>query len=412
MTRNDLYDAAFRYKKAKIWRKLWDNGIFALKLPGGEIGYISILGKNGEYCALALYIGEKGFGSYRVLQGSDSYGLSLFQYREMLLQQRCLQMVLCNKEDLRPWELEEARACGKEKGIRFSGKNAFPQFLKFEPNCVPWEVKAEEDRDALWEALTAAVLLAERLQSEDPRSLGLVRVGPYTEKVPLFAVEGDRLLQLGTTPLPGELEEEDMYVEARNEIAISSVKRLKRKGVWEVELLRMLQAVQRNPEEAPDFPLVLLMVERKSSHALMGKVLNHLDEDREELLQDFANTWTELGFSPKEVICADDRTLGLLEDFCEKANIKISAATEELTALEAVEEDMLEYFGGEDTDEDLDEDEQMDMILETAELILSMNRSDLRSIPKPVLKEFKSIIAAGILPPDIARALGEKLKGL
>ena len=32
MTRNDLYDVAFRYKKAGLWKKLWDNDVFAVKL--------------------------------------------------------------------------------------------------------------------------------------------------------------------------------------------------------------------------------------------------------------------------------------------------------------------------------------------------------------------------------------------
>lgn len=32
MTRDMLYDTAFRYKKAGLWKKLWDNDVFAIKL--------------------------------------------------------------------------------------------------------------------------------------------------------------------------------------------------------------------------------------------------------------------------------------------------------------------------------------------------------------------------------------------
>lgn len=35
MTREDLYGAAFRYKKTGLWRKLWDTEMFALKLSEG-----------------------------------------------------------------------------------------------------------------------------------------------------------------------------------------------------------------------------------------------------------------------------------------------------------------------------------------------------------------------------------------
>lgn len=61
ISKDKLYDAAFRYKKAGIWKKLWDNEVFAIKLTCGEIGYMSIMGKNGTYCALGLYMGEAGF---------------------------------------------------------------------------------------------------------------------------------------------------------------------------------------------------------------------------------------------------------------------------------------------------------------------------------------------------------------
>lgn len=47
MNRDKLYDAAFRYKKAKIWNKLWDTEVYALRLKSGEIGYISIMDNGG-----------------------------------------------------------------------------------------------------------------------------------------------------------------------------------------------------------------------------------------------------------------------------------------------------------------------------------------------------------------------------
>ena len=41
-------------------------------------------------------------------------------------------------------EVEEARAYAKEHGIRFSGRNAYPQFVKCEPNRLPWKMKKQE----------------------------------------------------------------------------------------------------------------------------------------------------------------------------------------------------------------------------------------------------------------------------
>ena len=36
MTRDKLYEVAFRYKKAGLWKKLWDNDVFAIKLKRGK----------------------------------------------------------------------------------------------------------------------------------------------------------------------------------------------------------------------------------------------------------------------------------------------------------------------------------------------------------------------------------------
>lgn len=122
ITRDKLYEAAFRYKKTKLWKKMWDTDIFAVKLNSGETGYVSIMGRNGEYNALGLYIGKAGFESFRLMANLSRYSGSEFRDRELMLQQKCLQTALQNREDLRPEEVDEARAYAKKNGIRLSGK--------------------------------------------------------------------------------------------------------------------------------------------------------------------------------------------------------------------------------------------------------------------------------------------------
>ena len=145
MTRDKLYEAAFRYKKAGPWKKLWDSEVFAVKLKSGEIGYVSIMGRNGEYNALGLYIGEEGVRSYLLLTDMDRYSGSEFRDHELLLRQKCLQAALGSKDELWPEEVEEVRAYAKKNGIRLSGRYAFPQFLKYEPGRHPWRVKTQAD---------------------------------------------------------------------------------------------------------------------------------------------------------------------------------------------------------------------------------------------------------------------------
>ncbi len=65
---DQLYDLALAFRKAKLWKRLYDSEIFAVSLSNGEIGYCCIMGCLGEHFALAVYIGEQGMGSYRRLQ--------------------------------------------------------------------------------------------------------------------------------------------------------------------------------------------------------------------------------------------------------------------------------------------------------------------------------------------------------
>lgn len=403
MLKDQMYDVAFRYKKAGIWKKLWDNEIFAIKLTCGEIGYISIMGKNGTYCALGLYIGENAFQSYRAMAHAGGYNESPFRDHEMLLQQNCLQMALENKEYLMPEEVEEVREYAKRNAIRLSGKNAFPQFVKYEPNCHPWKVKTEEEQRALYEAMEAAVLMADMLRTAAPKEIGIVEIAPDTKEVPLFEVKGDQLIREGTAPLP--LEKEDIYecVPATNEIAMTYVKKLPRKGIWEVELIRSLEPVQDHPEETPYYPLVLLAVDSKSYFVIPISMGMHAEKNPQEMLNDFADGWRNQKLYPREIRCRDARTFALLKDFCEKTNVKISIYHGEMAALDDVEYNLFDQMSGEDEGKIFDE------MAQVVEVLLQMSPSELKMMPEPLMEQLKTVLAHGILPDDIAAELKKKL---
>ena len=407
MTREKLYDAAFRYKKAGIWKKLWDSEVFAIKLTCGEIGYISIMGKDGTYCALGLYIGEEGFQGYRAIANAGGYTGSPFRDHEMLLQQNCLQMALENKEYLMPEEVDEVREYAKKHNIRLTGKNAFPQLAKYEPNCHPWKVKTKEDQQALLEALEAAIKLADLLRTAKPKELGIISITPDTREVPLFEVNGEQLQRVGMAPLPGDKPDTYEYVVATNEIAMASVKKLKRRGIWESELVRMMKPVQNNPDETPYYPLLLLVVESESYYLLPIPVVMHAEKNPQEVLQAFAESWKKQKIYPKEIRCRDERTYALLKDFCEKTNVKISIYHDELAALDDVEYHLFSEMS------DLDEEEMLDNMLdemaETVEALLAMSPAELKMIPDEFVEQLQMLLEAGVFPDHIAAELKKKL---
>ena len=45
-------------------------------------------------------------------------------------------------------------------------------------------------------------------------------------------------------------------------------------------------------------------------------------------------------------------------------------------------------------------------------ILLNMSTEELRMLPKPLIRQVRSVIAKGLLPEEIAARLGEKLKGI
>ena len=403
ITRYNLYDAAFRYKKAGLWKKLWDNDVFAVRLSSGETGFISILGKNGEYNALNLYIGEEGFRSYRKMADyATDFNRSPFRDHEMLLQQVCLQMALEEKDYIMPEELDEVRAYAKKNDIRLSGKNAYPSFIKYERFCHPWKVKTGEDMTALYEALETAVLVAEELKHNKPIDIGIRRIQPFTKGVPLFGVKDGKLQAKGYALLPQDAEEEYAPVIAESELDVAKLKKLPKRGTWETELITMMSYVQEDPEETPYYPLLLLVVESREGYMLPVPMIERADKNPQGLLTVFAEGWKKYGSGPKEMRCRDERTFALLKDICEKSGIRIKLYEGAMHALEDAEDALLEKTGG------MGEDEVIEMVGS----LLEISDEELRAMPQPLVDQLWYMIENDMLPEDIAEELGERLRRL
>ena len=360
--KENLYEKAFQYKKAKLWTKLWDTDVFAVRLPGDEIGYVSIMGHGGQYCALGLYIGQQGFQSYRKLFNGISPIASPFKEHEFILQQKCLQLALANRDELTQEELEEVCAYGEKQGIKFKGANAYPQFIKYEPNYHPWVIVKEEEQEALCRAVEVATLLADELKDKTTDSLGIQSIEPDTLEVPMFDIEDGKLVREGSVPLPRDAEEHYEPVIATNEIALASVKRLPKNGVWEAELVRLLEPLKTSEEGTPYYPLLLFVVERESYYLMPVPMVGDTGDELEELLEKFLECCKENKICPKEILARDERTFAFFSDFSKKVGVKVSICQEKLVALDDVQITFIyEFMDGSVEEGEVEEDEEMYM---------------------------------------------------
>lgn len=374
MTKEGLYDAAFRYKKSRLWKKLWDSDVFALRLKNGETGYISIMGHNGEHCAIGVYVGEKAFRTYRSVQCRDIYLYEpgSFEMRELLLQQDCLQLVLDTKEYLFHEEIDEVRKYAKERGIRLAGKNAYPHFVKYIPDHHPWKVTDKRDMNILQEAAESCVLLAEELENRSPQELGIFQIGIEDDVVPCFSVSDGHLKEQGTVRLPDLKEPEYEKVIMKNETGAAMVKKLPHDGICEGELVRLTQPIQEEKDDAPYYPVFLFMVD--SQRRYIVHVMPHTDfeEDPANVLNDLAQGMRENGTAPKLIRCYDERTFCLLEDFGKKTGIRTVLYDGSMPALEEAKDGMLyemgehggKYAGNDQEEDDNEAIQELGMLIE------------------------------------------------
>ena len=402
MERSKAYEMAFAYKKAKLWKKLWDNDVFAVKLSSGEIGYISIMGQNGEYCALGLYIGEEGMRSYiRIMDTDTRHMTNPFEFSELMVAQNCLQMELGSKDELHPEDLKDIQAYAKANGIKFSGKNAYPVFSKIEPGHFPWRVTDQADIDYLAEALEVSVAVAEALEDKTPEDLSIYPIDPGTDTVPLFAVENGKLVNKGSVDLPVYVDTGYEPVVLQDEIALSSIAHIRKSGTWEVQMVRMQEPAQISQDMAPYFPLLILAVDRDTGYLFHIDPVILYEEKPEQGVRAVISAMRKAKAVPKKILVRDPRTYALLEDFCSKVGIKLDNTREDLNALDEVIFAFWNHFEDDEEDELFSDEDAI-------KLLNHLSAEELRALPEDLQMQIRALIQSGAIPDSVARDLKKK----
>ena len=395
-----MYELAFQFKGAKLWQQLYDDEVFAVKLSDGEIGYCSVMGKMGDHFALGLYIGDEGYQSYRLLLDADHESLDDAAMGNLMTSQSCLQCSFENKDMLSDEELDEVRHYAREHEKPLRGKNAFPQFTKYQTGRFPWRFRKSEEEAQICDALSAAIALKKMLCQYSKGELGLCSLREEPQKIPMLAYEGGRWI-IKYTKLPSSAMR---YPELQftNEVMAARLKRKKKTGIWECGTMRLPTAVQEegHEEEAPYYPLALVYVELGAE--LLQQPIVTDGEDSAEMMNDFAAQMLGGDSLPQILYCRDDRCFALLKDLCDKAGIQIER-TDKMEALDGVLQELLEHMAG---DEDsLSEEEELTQLIEA---LSQMSDNELRSAPPEIVNLLYSLAEAEALPDE----LSERIKKL
>ena len=422
MNKSHYYDLAYAFRKSKIWKQIYEEELFAVKLPASSeaadntderIGYCSLMGRGGEHCALAVYIGAEGFSSYRRI-ASNVFAFVPNNTADLLTQD-CIQCSIERKDQFSLDELNEVRAYCKLSGTPF--RTPYPQFSRFYPYCFPWAVTEPDDWNAIETALTVVVKMAELLHKSNKAALGLhlIDVDLHNQA---YASE-----QLGLFDVPTDVEDEDEvtiplyslvdgnlmieriplppYVDCIvpappcvNDIAVAKIAKCKKKGVFECEIIRLPEPVGGEP---PFVPALLLTVHDDGfmPPPVMGDGPVY---DSTEMLNGFLENLKD--FCPRTIKVRTEETRILLDEFCQKSKIRLKVE-QNLELIDDAVKSLADYIHA-DGYEDEEEDDG-DYIEEMIEMLEAMTVNQLRTLPKSLLNQI--LKAEALFPPDIVKKI-------
>ncbi len=385
MVTDRLYELAFQYKKTKLWEKISDLQIFAVKLPNGRTGYLSIMRDNGFCHGVCLYIGDEGYWTFRNLWKEGGRMLYDLEYENEAMGLKCLQCAFEKKDMLSANEYEEIRTYTRPHGIRLTGKYAYPRFWKREPYCLPWKLQTEEEADCLCQGLSAAIEMANFLEGTTRDEFYLEEINGATVEIPMLE-QKDGAYVLAMTRLPEN--EPPRWPEPKqyNEIAMASLKKARREGTWQCQIMRLMEPVQDDPEEIPAFPAQLLVVDVKSGHILPLAPVVCYEREPEKLFNKMLEAFAQQGVCPEKVEVSDEMTFAFFRALSEKLGVSV-AMRDRLPELEAAREDLLDKL-------DMDSDEVMDEFNALLNLLTDMGGGKL---PKEIDRLLRQLENEGFL---------------
>ncbi len=398
--RDALYNAAYRFKKSKLWNKISDTQVFAIKHPDGEYGYVSIVRMVGNDYAIALFVGEDGFNGYRRV----SFHHDEFSDFEIEISQDCMQLCYSTEDYMLSDELEEAQAYKRKNNVSIDSDNTYPRFMRIKPNCKPWKVDKAEDAIALIKAAEVSILLSDRIDEVGTQALGLNKIDKDTKNVPLFDVVDGELKICGLAPVPGDKEITYEYVKATNQTTIDAVRNLPKSGIWDAQLVRIPHSCRSFPDEAAYYPQIVIMFNEEDKNFLPMSLMEGVNPDPQIILWDYAKCWRSEGTYPKEIRCVDELTYSYLKDFSEKTDVPICLYKGDVSAFNHAKDYFFYRLSDPAFEEAVKEMEKM------AELALKMPFDVFRRLPDEMIQTLHASL--NYLPDDLAERLKMRLDRL
>lgn len=326
-----LYEAAVAFRNLAPWEWMYDSDLFGVQNPeDGEIGYCCVMGNLGEHFALGVYQGTQGLEGYLKIQSGELWPpeISLLHY------QKCLMASFEDRSYLEQQDLSVIKGLG----LKFRGRNVWPQFRSYLPDYYPWYVTAAEARFLL-AALQQSLDVAQRFQ-DNPDLLKPPREGLYLVRVP----QHDRATPYWSDQwlAPAPWTHEQPAAPPIDELRIQRIKHSAsaRQGTWEADFFLSPSPIQEHKDERPYYPYMFLWVDRRTGMVLPPQLVAP-DQYAAEFQNHFLSLLEQAHVIPQEVCILKQEALELLDPIAQQLGIKLRRSRR----LGALEEARTSFMG-------------------------------------------------------------------
>lgn len=384
---DELLEASFQYRSDKLWKKLCDSDIFAVKLSDGQTGYCSVMGKLGECIALALYIGDEGFRSLNTIMNADYNSDPL----SVLISQNCLQLELTNKYDIPDDSAEQVKKYAKAHNINLKGRNTYPYFPKFQSYYAPWIITEPTDFQYMLEAVCAAHEVSEKLKSNDKFSLGFEI---SNSEMPLLTPT-DNGYDWSITDLPTVKSESCPEPEMKNDILIGRINKLKKHGTWEFRHFIKSQPVPNEKRQLLIYPSLVITAVPETGKSWIIENSGFYPDEAENIVSAFATRLLEYDSCPETILTSGKHSVSLISDFCKKCGIKLM----ETDSFEMIDE-ILEKIMNRSSNPFMES-----QIFEMLSILEQMSEDELSTMPPQLHGILLEMIGKGIFSSALEKKL-------
>lgn len=304
-----LYEIAIKIKEMKPWEYFFDIDLVTIMIPERETICCSIMGSGDEFYGIGTYIGDDSI--------NDFYQLLAINRMPVTQTKRFQEdsLIMCNfgsREELTTKELKLI----KDLGLRFRGKNNWIYFHSSKRGYAPYMLDQDEVIlqtevfENLYMSLKAYIF--EGLEVDFDEHFTLLR--SYNPEDDLW-INQEAVIKI----LP------KMYIKPQltDEIFIANLKRAKQlKETWEIDIAYLNSIIKDKEYDRPIELRVCVLFDKARKMIINEEMLDPLKDQVQSVFNVLLEPMQALG-RPSKIMVRDKYMFYILEDLCERINVKL-----------------------------------------------------------------------------------------